>query len=127
MATPPGVSLDDFNAVVNDLARTITYKTATKRTSNITGTEEKTYTDSSITAVVFKERQRFVFDPEGIMENGDAYIMVSTSQALNKGDRVVFDGETYEITPADKTIMRKFGGTDLFHFATLRLMTGKQI
>ena len=126
MTTPAGVSTQDFNVIYLDLGRSITYRTAIKKTSNITGTEEFVYSDSTITAVVFKERTRYIFDPEGILDAGDAYIMVPTTQALVKGDRVIFDGETYEITPADANIIRKFGGTSLFNFATLRKVEGTQ-
>lgn len=126
MTAPPGVSPNDFTQILNDFGVSVTYKTGTKTTSAITGTEKFSYVDSTITAIVFKERQRFTFDPEGILENGDAYIMVPTTQAMNKGDRVVFDGETYEISPMDRTIIRKFAGTSLFNFATLHKMVGKQ-
>jgi len=121
-----GVSSQDFSQIFSDLKRTVTYKTAAKTTSNITGTEKLTYTDSTKNIVFLKRSQRFIFDREGIVELGDAYLMAPTTETIAKGDRVVVDGETYEITPMDLSVIRKFGSTSMFIFATLRKTIGVQ-
>lgn len=121
-----GITSLDFTEIWNDLKRSVTYRTMSKATSNITGTEEFTYSDSTESIVFLKRNQRFIFDREGIVELGDAYIMAPNTLAIQKGDRVVVDSETYEITPMDLTVIRKFGDTSMFVFATLRKTTGVQ-
>jgi hypothetical protein len=108
-----------------DLGRSVTYMTASRSTSNITGSETISYSSSSISALVLKQRQKTVLDPEGIIENGDAYIMTADFLPL-QGDRVVVDGETFQVTPSDRSMVRHVGDSVIYYFSTLHKVEGTQ-
>jgi hypothetical protein len=89
-----GVSSDDFNQVLNDLKRSVTYKAVVKSNDSFTGDETSTFAvGTSKDVVFFKEDQRWLFDKDGITEMGDAYIMASPDLGIKRYDQFVISPE----------------------------------
>lgn len=115
-----GVAEADSTQIITDLARTVSYYAATVSTSNVSGDETATYASAVDKTWIFLKREnRYLLTREGILDVADAYLFVPPSDTLNKHDRVVVDGETYEITPSCVIALRKFGATAMFKYATL--------
>ena len=116
-----GVTTGPTNAIISDLAVSVTYKTVTRVLDPIYGTETLTYSDSTKSWIFFKHSSDLDLIKWGIVDIGDAYvIMPITEAALNYGDRVVYDGETFEFTPECKIVKRYLNNTALYRYASLR-------
>lgn len=93
---------------------------------NVTGDEALSYGAGTSKSWIFLKRaQRFLFDKEGVVEVGDAYIMLPPADSVNVRDQVVVDGETYEITATGSIMIRHVGGT-LYTYAVLHKLLGAQ-
>jgi uncharacterized protein (UPF0128 family) len=112
----------------NYLSRDVVRLSATRGFSNITGSVVNTYaTPATIRAIFLKREQRWSFDREGLVDLGDAYVIVKINQDLQIGDRFQIDGETYEITPESKNvIIRKIGDVEVYKYAPMFKISGSQ-
>jgi hypothetical protein len=92
-----GVSSSDFAQILSDFSRTLSYQVVTKTTDG-TGNETDTFaTASNVSAVFFLEENRFIFDKQGLVEVGDAYILCATTVGIKRYDRFTISGEAFYI------------------------------
>lgn len=113
-------TVGDFNAILNDLKRTVSWYDATKTISPMNGVETVTYASAvSKEVVFFRNDNKYIFDKEGIVEVGDAYIMAPTTMNFAREDKVTIDGETYII---QKIIRRHMADVQLFDYCILYLL-----
>lgn len=93
-----GVSTSDFTDILNDFGRTVSYKVVTKTTNGMTGEETSTYgTASDKTVVFFLHENKYIWDKEGLIKVGDAYIIAATSTGIARYDQLTIDSQTYYI------------------------------
>jgi len=99
MAFPPGVSSTDFSAFpLDDWGRDVTRIPRTQGIDNITGRESWTEgTPATIKAVVVRPAVDWMFDKDGQIEGGDAYIMVAPATTLAEGDLITVDSDKFYI------------------------------
>lgn len=110
--------------IISDLGRAVNYEAVTVTEDGVTGDKTLTYADAvEKTWVFWKRGQKFTFDTTGMLESGDAYLMVPSSDTIVHEDRVEIDGETYEV---GDVIIRKIGSTEAYKFATLFKLEGTQ-
>jgi len=89
-----------FEQIFESHARTVTLFSATRKESNITGTESLSYpeTGTSITVIFFKTRARFDWSETGLDEYGDYVIFDKpNNNNLSKDDKIEAGGETFII------------------------------
>lgn len=123
-----GISSNDFLQEFNDLNRVIYWQQASGTQSNITGDNVYNYTGSTaISGIFLKREQSFELAKMGIFERGEAYIILPATGSIYTRDRFIIDGETYEVTPEDKIIIRNLANVELFKYATMRKYTGIQV
>lgn len=93
-----GISTDDFTQIFNDFKRSVTYKVVTKTVDGMTGQETTSYaTPAAVNLIFFLEENRFIFDKEGLLQVGDAYIMAPTTTGIKRYDQFTIDSQTYFI------------------------------
>jgi hypothetical protein len=93
-----GVSVSDFNYILSDMGRTISYKKCTRTTDIMTGSETTTFaTASNVTVIFFLEENKFIWDKEGLLSVGDAYIIAPTTVGIGRYDQFTIDADTYYI------------------------------
>ena len=96
-------SQDDFDQILSDLKRTVSYLVLTKTIDPVTGDEIMTYAAGADKSVIFfLEENRYVFDKGGLVEVGDAYIMTDTDFEPKRMDRFTIDGFTYDVKNVSK-------------------------
>lgn len=119
-----------FAQVLSRLGRTVTYRTVTLSENSITGDQQKTYGGGvSKTWIFFKHQQKFHYDKEGLIEMGDAYVLIPSTDTINLYDRVTVDNETYEVTNVgDKGFMIRHleGSSIVYIYAVLDKVLGDQ-
>jgi hypothetical protein len=88
-----------MKVIFNDKKRTVTLYRATKTESNITGSEKLTYAAAvEVEIIFFKTEAKFEWDPEGLLERGDALVFDKPSNVnIARNDKIVVDGETFLI------------------------------
>ena len=92
------VSAQDFVDILADMGRVVSYKVVTKTTDPMTGTETTTFAAASNkTVVFFLEKNKYIWDKEGLLEAGDAYIMALPATGIKRYDQFSVDGNTYYI------------------------------
>jgi hypothetical protein len=91
-----GVSSTDFDQIYNDFYRTVSYEVVTKTEDPVTDSEILTYAAASnVNVVFFVEDNKYLFDKEGLLEVGDAYIMAKTSVGIKRYDRFTLGNRRY--------------------------------
>lgn len=119
-----GIVVDDYNQILADFARTVSYEVVTKTTSGM-GDETSTFaTATNYSLIFFKQECRWMFDKEGLVQLGDAYILATTTLGIKRYDRFTVDGNTYYI---ENVIRRYILGTAMFDYATCFLVSGPSI
>lgn len=104
MSITDGVVADDFTQILSDFGRSVTYQVVTRTQDAMTGEETTTFaTGSSQTVIFFLQENRYIWDKEGLLSVGDAYIIAPTSLGIKRYDRVTVDGVVYFI---ENTIRR---------------------
>lgn len=105
---PIGVETTDFTStVMGDWGISVVRTPITKTTDPITGDETLTAgSTAAITAVFLRKEDKYFFDKEGLIENSDAYIMVQSSQSLNKDDVITANGANYRV----EDVMLRYNG-----------------
>jgi len=85
------------------MTRTLSYSVLSKTVDPVTGDEIITYVAAiDKSAVFFLEENRYLFDKEGLVEVGDAYIMFPTSFEPKRMDKFSIDGFTYLVKNVTK-------------------------
>jgi hypothetical protein len=93
-----GVVAGDYTQILNDLGRTLSYKVVTKTIDPMTGSETSTFaTASNVTAIFFLHENRYIFDTQGLVEVGDAYLLAPLATGIKRYDQFTVDGITYYI------------------------------
>jgi hypothetical protein len=119
--TNDGVSTNDFAQILSDFGRTLSYKVVTKTTDGMTGDETSTYASASnITAVFFKNDTRYLFDKEGLLQVGDAYIIAATTSGIKRYDQFTIDSITYYV---ESVVRRVVLGTTMMDYGTCFVVT----
>ena len=102
-----------FETMIDNFDKLVSRTAVTKTTSNISGDE--TLTDGSTTADIaaafYRKEDEWLTDKQGFIQNADAIIIIKTSQALNKNDKIGFDGENYRV---NKIVDRYIGSTKVY-------------
>ena len=118
---PGGVSADDFvNFLLSDWGRTVTRTPRTQGKDNVTGRETWTNgTPVSITALIVRPAKSWMFDEEGQIEGGDAYIMVGSTVTIAEGDLITVDSDKFYlkdllVTPDATNTLAKYGNLFLW-------------
>ena len=111
-----GVSTNDFSQILSDMGRTLAYKVVTKTTNGITGEEQTTYAAATnITAIFFLEQNRYLWDKEGLLQVGDAYLIAPLTLSVKRYDQFTVGGETFYI---ENTTTRTVLSTDMATYCT---------
>jgi len=109
-----GVSTNDFTQILTDFTRTVSYKVVTKTTDAMSGVETSSFGAAANQSVIFfKEENRFLFDKEGLLEVGDAYILAPLAIGIKRYDQFTIDGETFYI---ENVTNRYVTGTEMFDY-----------
>lgn len=112
-----GVSSSDFTEIYNDMGVAVSYKVVTRTQNATTGEETTSFaTATTATAIVFLEQNRYVWDKDGLLEVGDAYLIAPTTLGVKRYDQVAYNGETYYV---DNVTRRTVLGVNMMDFATL--------
>lgn len=113
-----GVQIEVFNDIISRYGYDITRTPITKTTSNIYGKEELSEgTSQTIRAYITKRTQPWHFDKEGLIEGGDALMLVQSGQDINKNDIIEADNDKYRVH--DILNRNQFGGVTAFKSCNL--------
>lgn len=116
MVCDGGVRTDDFAQIFSDMKRSVSYKVVTKTTDPMTGAEITTFVSaSSVDLIFFLEENRYIWDKEGLLSVGDAYIIAPITTGIKRYDQFTIAGVTYFI---ENTIRRTILNTPMMDFAT---------
>lgn len=117
-----GVVEGDFTQIFNDLKVTVSHEEATQAVDPMTGQETYTYGDAAnLDVIYFENDTRYIYDREGVLEDGDAYIMAPQGTGLKRYSKVTVNGNVYQITQTFLT--RRFTGVALFEYGTLKKLS----
>lgn len=106
--TTAGVSINDFAQILSDYGRTVSYSVVTKTNDPITGSETTTFaTASDQTVIFFLEENRYLWDKDGLLEVGDAYIIAPLTLAIKRYDQFTIDGQAFYIENVTKRAVLK--------------------
>jgi len=115
-----GISLGPFNEILNDQKVTVTVSSATTVIDSIYGSETTTYTGSTKQWIFFKHSSDIELKKFGIVDIGDAYAVMPTTDSIAFGDRLFKDGEIFEFTPDCKSVLRYANNLAIYRFYTLK-------
>jgi len=116
-----GIVADDFSQILSDMGRVVSYQVVTKTTDGMSGTESSSYgTASDKTVVFFREDTRYIWDKEGLLQVGDAYIIAPTSIGVKRGDEFTIDSIKYFI---ESVIRRHVTSVSMQDFCTCFVVT----
>ena len=118
-----GAGTSEFNEVLNDQKVSLTYSVATRSIDPIYGQANSvSYADETKQWIFFKRSSELALKQWGIVEVGDAYVIMTASDSMRFGDRVTLNSETFEYTPDCKEVYRYVGSTALFKYYSLKLV-----
>lgn len=110
-----GVVSGDFQQILNDMGVTLSYSVVTRTNNPITGEETTTFAAATdVTAVFFLNENKYIWDKEGLLEVGDAYIIAATSVGIKRYDQFSYGGQTYYV---ENTIRRLVAGVTMCDYA----------
>lgn len=93
-----GITNDDFSQILTDMGRVVSYKVVTRTKDAITGEETTTYASAADkTVVFFLNDKRWIWDKEGLLDVGDAYIIAATSEGVKRYDQFTIDSQTFYV------------------------------
>lgn len=92
----------------------LTRTPVTKTLSNVEGDEILTDgTPESIDVYFTKKTTDWVFDKEGEVEGGDAFMLTKYNQTINKNDKITYEGNTYRVQMViDRVVNGEIVGKD---------------
>ena len=101
-----GITTAEFDEVFADQKVSVTFSVATRTLDPIYGqTETVSYADSTKQWIFFKHDSDIVLKKWGIVDAGDAYVMMETSDSIAFGDRANFFN--ISITSVDNLLLSK--------------------
>lgn len=107
------VTPNDFSQIFNDFKRTTSYEVVTISDDGM-GNETNDYAAATnVDLIFFKEELRYMFDTQGLLEVGDAYVLVPVSTGIKRYDKFTIGGEKYII---EKVIHRYVLQTAMLDF-----------
>ena len=110
-----GVVAGDFNQIHNDMKVTVSYQVVTKTIDPITGDEILTYANASnVDLIFFNNENKYIFDKDGLLKVGDAYIIAKTTVGIKRYDKFTINNETYIV---DNTITKSVAGVTMQDYA----------
>lgn len=115
-----GIISGDYLETLTDLGVTVTYSAATRTIDPIYGGETVSYANSTPTWIFFKRNSTIDLTKYGIVDVGDAYVIVPLTVIINYGDRIAFNSETFEYTPECKSAVRYANNTAMYNYYTLK-------
>lgn len=121
---PQGVAQADFDvSIFPDWKVTVSRTPVTKTLDPISGDETLSDgTPANIDVIFLRRSQKWMFDKEGLIEGGDAYILAKSTTSLNKEDKITYNGDTYRV---QDLIIRYTGPPDndvIYKYANLFLI-----
>lgn len=107
-----GIKGTDFvNFALSDVGVSVTRIPVTKETDMLTGDETlEEGTSTTVTAYIVRREQKWLFDKEGRIEGGDAFMMTATTTTVNVDDKITYDGDDFRVK---NKIMRRAGNTTI--------------
>jgi hypothetical protein len=117
-----GVKFNVFDNIITKYGDDVTRIPVTKTTSNQSGDETLTDgTSSSIRVYIVRTARPYTQTKDGLVENGDATMLVKRDQTVNKNDKITWQGNTYRIqTVLDRD---QLGGNIAYKYCKLFLMS----
>jgi len=118
-----GATALDYAAVLADLGVSLTYQAVTNTSDPIYGapTAAPSYSSSTKTWIFFKRSSTLELTKWGIVDTGDAYVVIPATDTINFGDRVSYNSETFEYTPDCKSAEPRFAnGVQLYKYYALK-------
>ncbi len=116
-----GAGTAEFNEILSDQKVSLTYSTATRTIDPIYGQATSTsYSDETKNWIFFKRSSELALKQWGIVEVGDAYVIMASTDSMSFGDRVTYESETFGYTPDCKEVLRYVGSTVLFRYYSLK-------
>lgn len=114
---------NDFtNGALADLGRSFTHYAATIVTDNETGKPVLSFdAGTTRTGVFLRKEQVYKLDNTGLVEQGDAFLMIPTTVTLNKNDEVGIDSGRYRV---ENSITRYAGSVAMYKFVRLIFVSG---
>jgi len=114
------IKKDWTDQIVDRLARTVSRTSVTKTTSNIYGDETLTDgTPANISGVFLKKADKWMFDKQGKVEGGDAYLQVKAAVTVNVDDKITVNSETYRISDVLIVYSDSSNSTALYKYCNL--------
>ncbi|MCF7861202.1 hypothetical protein K9M79_03065 [Candidatus Woesearchaeota archaeon] len=114
------VEADFTDNALADLGQTVSRTPITVVLDNESGAPTfTTGTPANITAIFTKRNQNYDWAKEGLFDGGDAFMQFDKDQAMNKDDRITFNGEKFRV---DNIVTRQAGGNGLFKSCNLFLI-----
>jgi hypothetical protein len=113
MTSPaPTLTTAPFFDMLTFFAKSITRYAAIKTTDNSTGDESFTYAAAqTISGALYKRSQSYTQDKEGLFDDADAIVLVKPDVTITKNDKLVYNGDTFRVSPKDDVVTRKLGET----------------
>lgn len=109
-----------IDSIIERLDTTVSRTPVTKTTDPITGAETLTTGSAAdILAIFVRRNKRWTFDKEGLIEGGDAYMIVKDTVTLNKDDIITFDSKQYRVQDIIKRYTDNNQSTEVYKYANL--------
>ena len=112
-------STDFVNSALRDLGVTVS-RTPVTTVNTANGDEVPTDgTPANITVVFHKKQPTYDQSDEGLMKIQNGYVMAAPTQALNKNDKITYQGETWRVIgvvtrgPAGDVAVYKYADIEL--------------
>lgn len=87
-AVQDGVDELDFEQILSDMGITVSYQVSTMTTDPLTGVETTSFAAAvSQVLVFFLKQNRNLWDKEGVLSVGDAYVIAPISTGIKRYDR----------------------------------------
>jgi hypothetical protein len=111
----------DFTQILTDLQVTVSYYAVTNVIDPVYGSNAPTYASPVSKSWIFYKRSGDLKTQlPGLVDNGDAYVFMPTTDSMNFGDRIVYGGETFEFSHDCIYINRYAGTNNLFKYYTVK-------
>jgi hypothetical protein len=100
---------------------TVTHTPVTKTLSNVTGDETLTDgTGVNINAYIVRKNAPWFLDKAGLIQGGDALMLVSSAITITKDDKITWNSNTYRVQ--DVLLRNQIGGNCAYTLCNLFLI-----
>lgn len=109
--------------ILTRLGRSVTHTPVTKTIHNTSGAETLSEgTPVNIAAVFLRRQARWMFDKDGLIEGGDAYVLVNTSTAtITKDDLITVNSREYRVNDTIIRYTDDSNSTSVYQYCNLFL------